>query len=260
MRICSTSPIRDPVLQKQREELVHGIHTDGPRSAVPLAPAAIPVHRLLLNPTLAYGPAFTCGDHPHLCVSADQHVRTEVVVSRYELPLQRQTKKLDRMRSEIRGAARGPGRSFCPEGAWAFELFWFCLLASWCPIAHPAAAPSLPWPAIWPATPPTMAPLMHPLAPPARPRRVRIGSLLPSSSSWSLSELLVPGDQAAWRRAVPHRMADARRLPGTRGAGFPDAPRRVNSRDPLETRSIGRPDRGCGNGPKLRYFAEWHQM
>src|ERR1700751_4642590 len=29
---------------------------------------------------------------------------------------------------------------------------------------HPAAAPSLPWPAMCPAAPPTTAPLMHPLA------------------------------------------------------------------------------------------------
>ena len=32
------------------------------------------------------------------------------------------------------------------------------------PTTQPAAAPSLPWPAMWPATPPTMAPLMRPLA------------------------------------------------------------------------------------------------
>src|SRR6476646_5588480 len=31
-------------------------------------------------------------------------------------------------------------------------------------MTHPAAAPSLPCPAMWPATPRTMAPLMHPLA------------------------------------------------------------------------------------------------
>src|ERR1700743_3909706 len=52
---------------------------------------------------------------------------------------------------------------FRSDGAWAFEFFG-CLLASWWPIAHPAAAPSLPCPAMCPATPPTMAPLMHPLA------------------------------------------------------------------------------------------------
>jgi hypothetical protein len=31
-------------------------------------------------------------------------------------------------------------------------------------MTQPAAAPTLPWPAMWPATPPTIAPLMHPFA------------------------------------------------------------------------------------------------
>src|ERR1700738_5240729 len=63
-----------------------------------------------------------------------------------------------------RRAMRRPIGYFRPDGACAFELLGSGLLASWWPTAHPAAAPSLPWPAMWPATPPTMAPLMHPLA------------------------------------------------------------------------------------------------
>jgi hypothetical protein len=50
-------------------------------------------------------------------------------------------------------------RYFCP----LLELP-LGLLASWWPTTQPAAAPSLPWPAMWPATPPTTAPLMQPLA------------------------------------------------------------------------------------------------